>query len=398
MDLTFTREEQRFREEVRAFLESSLPAAMRHKVLEGLHVPPEDTLEWQRTLHRKGWGGPSWPTEFGGTGWDPVRQFIFEEECAAAGTPRLLPFGLKMVGPVIMRFGNAAQHRRFLPRILSGEDWWCQGYSEPEAGSDLASLRTRADRKGDTYVVNGQKTWITLAQHAGWIFCLVRTDWSGKAQAGISFLLIDMKTPGVTVRPITMLDGGHEVNEVWFEDVPVPVENLVGEENKGWTYAKFLLGHERANIAGIGSSKRELARLRRIASVERKHGRPLSEDPMFAARLAQVEIDLMALEITNLRVLSAEAEKRAPGPEASLLKIKGTEIQQALSELMVQAVGPYALPFRIEALEGGFQGDPVGPEYAAPLAATYCNMRKASIYGGSNEIQKNIITQMILGL
>ena len=398
MDLTFTPEEQRFREEVRAFLAASLPAQMSHKVLEGLHVPPEDTLEWQRTLHRHGWGGPNWPAEFGGTGWDPVRQFIFEEECAAAGAPRLLPFGLKMVGPVIMRFGNPAQHRRFLPRILSGEDWWCQGYSEPESGSDLASLRTRADRKGDTYVVNGQKTWITLAQHAGWIFCLVRTDWSGKAQAGISFLLIDMRTPGVTVRPITMLDGGHEVNEVWFEDVPVPVENLVGEENKGWTYAKFLLGHERANIAGIGTSKRELARLKRIAASERKRGRPLSEDPFFAARVAQVEIDLMALEITNLRVLSAEAERRAPGPEASLLKIKGTEIQQALSELMFQAVGPYALPFRIEALEGGFTGEPVGPAYAAPLAATYCNMRKASIYGGSNEIQKNIITQMILGL
>ena len=230
--------------------------------------------------------------------------------------------------------------------------------------------------------MTGQKTWITLAQHADWIFCLVRTDRTGKAQAGISFLLIDMKSPGVEVRPITMLDGGHEVNEVWFEDVKVPVENLVGEENKGWTYAKFLLGHERANIAGIGGSKRELIRLKRIAAEERKHGRPLSEDPLFAARLAQVEIDLMALEITNLRVLSAEAEKRAPGPEASLLKIKGTEIQQALTELMVQAVGPYALPFRIEALADGFGGPPVGPEYAAPLAATYCNMRKASIYGG----------------
>ncbi len=398
MDLTFTPEEQRFRDEVRAFLEESLPAPMRHKVLEGLHVPPEDTQEWQRILFRKGWGGPNWPVEFGGTGWDPVRQFIFEEECAAAGTPRLLPFGLKMVGPVIQRFGNPAQHARFLPRILTGEDWWCQGYSEPESGSDLASLRTLAVREGDHYVVNGQKTWITLAQHADWIFCLVRTDRTGKAQAGISFLLVDMRTPGVTVRPIVMLDGGHEVNEVWFEDVKVPVENLVGEENKGWTYAKFLLGHERANIAGIGGSKRELARLKRIASEERKHGRPLSEDPLFAARLAQVEIDLLALEITNLRVLSAEAEKRAPGPEASLLKIKGTEIQQALTELMVQAVGPYALPFRIEALQGGFAGAPVGPEYAAPLAATYCNMRKASIYGGSNEIQKNIITQMILGL
>jgi len=398
MDLKFTPEEQRFRDEVRAFLESSLPAAMRHKVLEGLHVPPEDTVEWHRILFRKGWGGPNWPVEFGGTGWDPVRQYIFEEECAAAGTPRLLPFGLKMVGPVIQRFGNAAQRARFLPRILSAEDWWCQGYSEPESGSDLASLRTLAVRQGDHYLVNGQKTWITLAQHADWIFCLVRTDRTGKAQAGISFLLIDMRTPGVTVRPIVMLDGGHEVNEVWFEDVKVPVENLVGEENKGWTYAKFLLGHERANIAGIGTSKRELARLTLIASRERKHGRPLSDDPLFASRLAQVEIDLMALEITNLRVLSAEAEKRAPGPEASLLKIKGTEIQQALTELMVQAVGPYALPFRIEALEDGFGGPPVGPEYAAPLAATYCNMRKASIYGGSNEIQKNIITQMILGL
>jgi alkylation response protein AidB-like acyl-CoA dehydrogenase len=398
MDLTFSPEEQRFRDEVRAFLDASLPAAMRHKVLEGLHVPPEDTVEWQRILFRRGWGGPSWATEFGGTGWDPVRQFIFEEECAAAGTPRLLPFGLKMVGPVIQRFGNVAQHARFLPRILSGEDWWCQGYSEPESGSDLASLRTSAVRDGGHYLVNGQKTWITLAQHADWIFCLVRTDRTGKAQAGISFLLIDMRTPGVTVRPITMLDGGHEVNEVWFEDVKVPLSNLVGEENKGWTYAKFLLGHERANIAGIGTSKRELIRLKRIAAQEHKHGRPLAEDPLFAACLAQVEIDLMALEITNLRVLSAEAEKRAPGPEASLLKIKGTEIQQSITELMMQAVGPYALPFRIEALQGGFLGPAVGPEYAAPLAATYCNMRKASIYGGSNEIQKNIITQMILGL
>ncbi len=398
MDLTFTPEEQAFREEVRRFLERSLPPALREKVLEGLHVAAEETVAWQRTLHAQGWGGPSWPAGFGGTGWDPVRQYIFEEECAAAGAPRLLPFGLKMVGPVIMRFGSPAQQRRHLPRILSGDDWWCQGYSEPESGSDLASLRTRAERQGDHYLVNGQKTWITLAHHANWIFCLVRTDRAAKPQAGISFLLIDMRTPGVTVRPIVMLDGGHEVNEVWFEDVKVPVENLVGEENKGWTYAKFLLGHERTNIAGIGASKRELQRLKRIAATERKRGRPLLEDPYFAARLAQVEIELMALEITNLRVLSAEAEQRAPGPEASLLKIKGTEIQQALTELMVQAVGPYALPYRLEALEGGFQGEPVGPAYAAPLAATYLNMRKTSIYGGSNEIQKNIITQLILGL
>ncbi len=398
MDLSFTPAEQAFRQEVASFLEKELPPAIRRKVLEGLHVAPQDTIRWQKILHEKGWGGPNWAKEFGGTGWDPVRQYIFEEESAAAGAPRLLPFGLKMVGPVIQRFGNAAQQRRHLPRILSADDWWCQGYSEPGAGSDLASLKTRAERRGDHYVVNGQKTWITLAQHANWIFCLVRTDPATKPQAGISFLLIDMKTPGVEVRPITMLDEGHEVNEVWFEDVVVPVENLVGEENKGWTYAKFLLGHERTNIAGIGSSKRELARLKRVAAQETKHGRPLDQDPFFAAKLAQVEIELMALEITNLRVLSAEAERRAPGPEASLLKIKGTEIQQAISELMVLAVGPSGLPFRREALDGAFTGPALEPPYAAPLAATYCNLRKASIYGGSNEIQKNIITQMILGL
>jgi len=398
MDLRFTSEELEFRAEVRRFLDASLPKDLSARVLGGLHVSRDDTVAWQRILHAKGWGGPNWPVEFGGTGWDPVRQYVFEEESAAAGAPRLLPFGLKMVGPVIMRFGNAAQQRRFLPRILSAEDWWCQGYSEPGAGSDLASLKTTAERRGDHYVVNGQKTWITLAQHANWIFCLVRTDPAAKPQAGISFLLVDMRTPGVTVRPIVMLDGGHEVNEVWLEDVLVPLENLVGEENKGWTYAKFLLGHERTNIAGVGAAKRDLARLKQVAGLERKHGRPLLQDPLFAARLAQVEIELMALEVTNLRVISAEAERRAPGPEASILKVKGTEIQQAITELLVQAVGPYALPFRREALQAGFDGEPVGPAYAAPLAATYCNMRKASIFGGSNEIQKNIIAQMILGL
>src|ERR671929_2001191 len=266
MDLSFTAEERAFREEVRSFIETSVPAETRRKVLAGLEVTRDETIGWQQTLYRRGWGGPNWPLEFGGTGWDPVRQYIFEEESAAGGTPRLLPFGLKMVGPVIMRFGNAAQKARFLPRILSGEDWWAQGYSEPGAGSDLASLKTRAERRGDRYVVNGQKTWITLAQHANWIFCLVRTDPAAKKQSGISFLLIDMKSPGVTVRPIQLIDGSYEVNEVWFEDVEVPVENRVGEENGGWTYAKFLLGHERTNIAGVGSSKRELLRLKRIAA------------------------------------------------------------------------------------------------------------------------------------
>src|SRR5438105_3439880 len=398
MDLTFTPAELAFRDEVHAFLESSMPAETRRKVLEGTEVSRDETVRWQQILYRRGWGGPNWPKEFGGTGWDPVRQYIFEEESAAGGAPRLLPFGLKMVGPVIMRFGNGGQQKRFLPRILSGEDWWAQGYSEPGAGSDLASLKTRAERKDDHYVVNGQKTWITLAQHANWIFCLVRTDPAVKKQAGISFLLIDMKARGVTVRPITLLDGSHEVNEVWFEDVEVPVENLVGDENGGWTYAKFLLGHERTNIAGVGASKRELARLKRIASEERKDGNPLIEDPAFAARLAQVEIELMALEITNLRVLAAEVERRAPGAEASLLKIRGTEIQQDLSELMMHAVGPYALPFPREVMLERSGGASIGPAYASPLAAAYLNLRKASIYGGSNEIQKNIIAQMILGL
>lgn len=397
MDLNFTPAEQAFREEVRAFLSTKLPSEIRAKVLNGVRVSKEDTIRWHRIIHEHGWGAPNWPKEFGGTGWGPVEQFVFEEECAASGAPPLLPFGLKMVGPVIMAFGNSAQKQRFLPRIASAEDWWCQGYSEPGAGSDLASLRTRAVRAGDHYVVNGQKTWITLAQYADWIFCLVRSDPAAKQQSGISFLLIDMKSPGISVRPIATMGGHHEVNDVWFEDVRVPGENLVGEENKGWTYAKFLLGHERTNIAGIGTAKRELRRLKRIASSERKHGKPLIDDPHFAARVAQVEIDLMALEITNLRVLSAESERRAPGTEASLLKIKGTEIQQALSELMMQTLGPDALSLQLGATPADGASEQVGPPYPAPLAATYCNMRKTSIYGGTNEIQKNIISRTILG-
>ncbi|MGH8807717.1 MAG: acyl-CoA dehydrogenase family protein [Noviherbaspirillum sp.] len=398
MDLNFTPQELAFRQEVRDFGATSLPTDIQHKVINGMILRADDYTRWQKILHAKGWGGASWKKEFGGPGWTTVQQYIFEEECAAAGAPRTIPFGLKMVAPVIMQFGSSAQQQRFLPKILAAEEWWCQGYSEPGAGSDLASLKTRATRDGDHYVVNGQKTWTTQGQYADWMFCLVRTDPEAKAQRGISFLLIDMKSPGITVRPIITMDGAHEVNEVWLEDVRVPVENLVGEENAGWTYAKFLLGHERTNIAGIGIAKRELARLKRIATLETKNGKPLIKDPMFAARIAQIEIDLTALEITNLRVLSAEAQRRAPGPEASILKIKGTEIQQAISELLVQAAGPYALPLRREAMAAGYQGDAVGPFYAVPLAANYLNLRKLSIYGGSNEIQKNIIAQMILGL
>ena len=319
MDLDFSPAENAFRAEVRAFVREHLPETIRRKVTSSQHLSRDEHLLWQRTLHAHGWGGVGWPREFGGPGWTPAELYIFEEECAAAGAPRLISFGLKMIAPVLMNFGTPQQQRRYLPKIMAGEEWWCQGYSEPGAGSDLASLKTRAVLDGDHYLVNGQKTWTTLGQHADWMFCLVRTDPEAKAQRGISFLLIDMRSPGITVRPIITLDGAHEVNEVWLEDVRVPVAKRVGEENQGWTYAKFLLGHERTNIAGIGIAKRELARLKRLAA---DTGR--SDDPLFAARIARVEIDLMALEITNLRALSAEGASRAPGPEASILKIKGS--------------------------------------------------------------------------
>src|SRR3954470_8039003 len=344
MDLNFSSEELAFRDEVRGFLREQLPADIAQRIKNGPSIRADDYRRWQTILYHKGWGAPTWPKQFGGTGWTPVQLHIFDEESAAAGAPRSIPFGLKMVGPVIMAFGSPTQHQRWLPRIVSGEDWWCQGYSEPGAGSDLASLKTRAVREGDHYVVNGQKTWNTLGQYADWIFCLVRTGTEGRPQEGISFLLIDMKTPGVTVRPIRTLEGEHEINEIWFEDVKVPVANRVGDENKGWTYAKFLLGHERTGIAGVGASKRELKRLKGIARRERSGGRPLIEDARFRDRIAQIEIELLALEVTNLRVLSEEGKQRAPGPEASILKVRGSEIQQSLSELMMQAIGHYALP------------------------------------------------------
>ena len=398
MDLNYSAQESAFRDEVRAFVRARLPHEISRKVLEHKRLDRDDYLRWQKILHAQGWMAPNWPVEHGGAGWNAVQQHIFDEECAEAGAPRIIPFGVNMVGPVIIAFGNTWQKQHYLPRILSSDDWWCQGYSEPGAGSDLASLKTRAERQGERYVVNGQKTWTTLAQYADMIFCLVRTASTGKRQEGISFLLIDMRTPGVTVRPIITLDGEHEVNEVWFEDVEVPVDNLVGEEGRGWTYAKFLLAHERSGIAGVGASKRELRMLKYIASQERRNGRPLIEDPRFRDRIARVEIDLMALEITNLRLLAAEREGRAPGAEVSMLKIKGTDIQQALTELMMDAIGPYALPHLPDAWGDHWLGEHVGPEYAAPLAARYFNYRKVSIYGGSTEIQRNIVAQHILGL
>jgi alkylation response protein AidB-like acyl-CoA dehydrogenase len=396
MDLDYTEEDRAFRDQVRAFLDKQLPADLQHKVRSHLRLSKDDIVRWHKILHQQGWVAPGWPREFGGPGWTPVQRHIFDEECARAGTPPVMPFGVNMVAPVIMAFGSQAQKDYFLRRILSCEDWWCQGYSEPGSGSDLASLKTAAVRDGDHYVVNGQKTWTTLAQHADMIFCLVRTDPGVRKQEGISFLLIDMKSPGVTVRPIIMLDEDHEVNEVFFDNVRVPVANLVGQENKGWTYAKYLLGHERTGIAAVGRSKRELALLKRLAAREQKNGRPLIEDPLFAAKVGALEIELMALEMTVLRVL-AKADK-APGPEASVLKVRGTDIQQMLTELMVEAVGPMALPFDAAYLEGEREHSIAADDAAAPLAPYYFNYRKTSIYGGSNEIQRNIISQMILGL
>ncbi len=398
MNLDFTPEELAFRDEVRGFVRSHLPHELSRKVIEHKRLSKDDYLVWQRILHGRGWSAPSWPTAFGGPGWNAVQRHIFEEECAAAGAPPIIAFGVYMVGPVIMAFGSPAQQERFLPRILSSEDWWCQGYSEPGSGSDLASLKTRAERRGDTYVVNGQKTWTTLAQYADMMFCLVRTASGGKKQEGISFLLIDMRAPGVSVRPIITLDGEHEVNEVWLENVEVPVDNLVGEEGRGWTYAKFLLSHERTGIAGVARSKRDLAWLKHIAASETDGGRRLIDNPRFRDKISRVEIELMALEITNLRVLAAEREGKPPGAEASILKIKGSEIQQTLSELMMEAVGPYALPNLPLSWGDHWLGEHVGPAYAAPLAARYFNYRKVSIYGGSNEIQRNIVAQQILGL
>ena len=398
MDLNFSPEEEAFRAEARAFIGTALPDWLAEKVRTGRRLAKKDYLTWHDALNARGWLAWHWPVEYGGTGWTPVEKHIFEEECVAACAPRVIPFGLNMLGPVLIKFGTETQKQHYLPRILSGEDWWCQGYSEPGAGSDLASLKTRAVRRGDSYIVSGQKTWTTLGHFADQMFCLVKTDTAVKPQEGISFLLIDMKSPGVTVRPIVTLDGEHEVNEVFLEEVEVPAENLVGEENKGWTCAKYLLTYERTGIAGVAFAKQGLAHLKQVARQEKKNGRPLMEDPLFAARLAQVEIDLMAMETFNLRTVSAAAAGAAPGPESSMLKIKGTVIRQEITDLLCRAVGPYALPFVPEAFDEGYNEPAIGPGYAMPLARQYFNMRKLSIYGGSNEIQRNIVAKQILRL
>lgn len=397
MDMEFSPEDLAFQQEVRDFIAENYPADLRGKQDEGEELSKEDFLAWHKILYKKGWIAPAWPVEYGGTGWTPTQRFIWSEETARADCIRLMPFGLAMVGPVIYTFGTHEQKAYFLPRILSGEDWWCQGYSEPGSGSDLASLRTTAVRDGDDYVVNGQKTWTTLAQHADWGFFLVRTDKEAKQQEGISFLLIDMKSPGITVRPIITLGGEHEVNEVWLEDVRVPVSQRVYEENKGWTCAKFLLAHERTGIAGVAASKRGIEKVKAIARTELDGDKPLLANAFFKRKVADLEVDLAALEFTELRSLAGPNAGRGPGPESSLLKIKGSEIQQRLTELTLEAVGHYGAPY----FRGFGEGDnehPIGPDYAHRAAPTYFNMRKTTIYGGSNEIQRNIIAKMVLGL
>ena len=394
MDLNYSPEELAHRDEVRQWLEANVPQDLRRKVACNERLGKEDYRRWHRILAAKGWVAPAWPVEWGGPGWNVVQRWLFEEECAYAGAPALPRMGVVMCAPVLLRFGTEMQKRRFLPAIHDGDEFWCQGYSEPGAGSDLAALSTRAERQGDHYVVNGQKIWTTLAHMADWMFCLVRTDSQPeRRQDGISFLLIDMKTPGIRVKPIILMDGGHDVNEVFFENVRVPVENLVHEEGKGWSVAKYLLGHERMGSGRIGESKRALERLKRLAAEQQRGGQPLLQDARFRDRLSRVEIELMALEITNLRYLDRMRRSgQPPGPEVSLLKIKGTEVAQQVVELTMQAAGPLSQVVEPLASWDGFD------RFTASLAPMYCLSRKASVYAGSNEIQRNIIAKSTLGL
>ena len=399
MNADFTSEELAFQKEVRTFLESEFPLEFRTKIDANRRLSKKEIIRWQKILYEKGWAAPTWPVEFGGTGWSQVQRHIFATEMGLIGAPEPVPFGMKMVAPVIMEYGTEEQKNRFLPDILESNVWWCQGYSEPNSGSDLASLKTTAVRDGDEYIVNGAKTWNTYGQYADWIFCLVRTDNTVKKQEGISFLLIDMSSPGITLRPIVLLDGHPEVNEVFFDDVRVPVNNIVGEENKGWTYAKLLLTHERSNIAGVPRGKRRLRGLKRIAAdTDDGFGNTMLENPRFKNKLAEVEIQLQALEYSELRTLAALSVGKAPGPESSILKIVGTELAQEMDELFVELAAYSCLPFVPEQFEDGFQGVPLGPGNSAYAALNYFNNRKASIYGGSNEIQRNIICKHVLGL
>ncbi|AYC31547.1 pimeloyl-CoA dehydrogenase large subunit [Pseudomonas cavernae] len=399
MNLNESPEDKTFRQEVREFVAANLPSDISGRVLAFKHPSKDDSCRWQKILAERGWGAPGWPKQFGGCGWNASQKNTFEEEVYKAGAPRQMPFGLAMVGPVIQKFGTVQQQDYFLPRIIRQDDNWCQGYSEPGAGSDLASLKTRAERDGDDYLVNGQKIWTSFAHWANWIFCLVRTNSEGRQQEGISFLLIDMASPGITVRPIKTLDGGVDVNEVFFDNVRVPVSNLVGEENKGWTIAKFLLGNERTSIAGVGSCKRFLTQLKEIAGKTLKHGKPMLEDRVFREKIVRVEMELHAHDWSLQRLLSQLASNsRGVGIEPSILKIRGSEIQQTLTELMMECAGPYAVPFVPHAMDGGFDGETANGELLNAMAPHYLDYRKISIYGGSNEVQRNIIAKMTIGL
>ena len=396
MDLNFSKEDLAFRDEVRAFLDNEYPKHIREKMHNGDELTREEIVEWHKCVAKKGWMGHSWPVEHGGTGWDATKVYLYLRELALEGCPTFVPFGLQMVAPVIWTFGSEEQKKRFLPRILNFDDWWCQGYSEPGSGSDLASLKTKAVRDGDDYIINGQKTWTTLGQHADWIFVLVRTDDSGKKQEGITFILVDMKTPGIEVKPIITLDGDHEVNEVWFDNVRVPAENVVGEEGMGWTYAKFLLFHERSSIAGAPQMRRNINKLVNKAKNVFHGDTPVADDPTFKAKVAQFMLDLDALEMTELRGLAAQREGKSPGAESSLLKIKGTELQQRITSLAVELAGHEAMPY---GGPYGFTDIEVAAEKSAQQSAPkYLNFRKVTIYGGTNEIQKNNKAKADLGI
>lgn len=398
MDINYSQEELEFRKEVQHFYEHELPQELKTKFDQGLPIYKEDQILWQKTLAKKGWAALNWPVEYGGTGWTPVQKTIFNDELAKHDAPRIIPFGFSMVGPVIYTFGNDEQKKRFLPDILESNVWWCQGYSEPGAGSDLASLKASAVREGDHYIVNGQKTWTSTAQHADWIFCLVRTDLHVKKQLGISFLLIDMRSPGIEVRPIQLMSGTHSVNEVYFDNVKVPVENLIGAENKGWTYAKYLLTHERTGIGAVGFSKRNIEKIKILASKTPAKGATLMDDASFRRKLAEIEIELMALEYTELRILTNIATGNAPGPESSVIKLKGTEIIQRLSELRLQMASYTGFVFHDPVDAENREAMDLKPNGHASSAQIYSFYRASTIYGGSSEIQKGIIAKAVLGL
>ncbi|MFI4975529.1 MAG: acyl-CoA dehydrogenase family protein [Caulobacterales bacterium] len=400
MDLSLTAPERAFQDEVRAFLAQALTPELRvaGRLATSVFMDPKYSLPWQRLLHARGWVAPSWPVEYGGAGWNEMQRYIFAAECARAGAPSLAPMGLRMVGPCLMRYGSPEQKAFYLPRILSGEDYWCQGYSEPGAGSDLASLQLRAEPDGDHYVLNGSKIWTTHAHWANRMFLLARTRFDGKPQAGITFLLMDMATPGVSVQPIITLAGEHEVNQVFFDNVRVPMEGRLGEENQGWTVAKYLLEFERGGGSAAGL-KVSLGRLRAMAQAEPSdRGAPLTADPSLRARLSAAEIAVEAIEMTEHRVMSALASGVNPGPASSMLKTQGTEAMQRIDELAIEIAGHYAVVDQPLARRPGANEPPVGPDHSLVATARYLNNRAGSIYGGSNEIQRNIMARLVLGL